>query len=178
MDKDSILRQIQEVDGDPRCEDWAAKVVFICECFWPALGDPALIDACVSPATMPAFISLLRKQDSFSLAQQVIPELRSAGEIAVASEYQASVLAATKSLRDRDSRLRSMTQDTFDSKAYKEEKKIFREAEEYRVRLYLHTCGRFSAEEEKEINEWLDKCPSSLRQRSRENDRTVSNDEL
>lgn len=162
-----MLNQIRELQAVPRCDDWAAKLQYLCEFLWAALGDPAqvrFVDDHLDPATVPAFADLLQSSEAFALAQMVIPELRTnRPSIAAGLHHRQRLVDSTTALRERSARARAQEQSAFDTRQYAEEKQTMFDAELHRVRLFLHHSRRFTVEEEQSIRAWLDSCPLALR---------------
>ncbi len=44
MDPDQVIRQLEQVQEGAKDEEWAAKLLYICEHLWSALGDPELFE--------------------------------------------------------------------------------------------------------------------------------------
>lgn len=163
MDPEIVLQQIEEVNKRPLCEDWATKVLYLCEHFWAAMRDSQLVDQMLNPRSVNEFALLLQKNECFQLARQVIPELRESGELTSPSRCHTFILQRTRPNRDSTHALLNRTQASFDSEAYRREKRIFQDEEAYRARLYLHHTEKLTSEEEEGIQRWLRECPAALR---------------
>lgn len=83
MDREHILRIVDELKERPKSFDWGTKVHFLCEFFWAPLSHGQLIDDSFDVRTVSAFASLLQDEDCFALALLVIPELRGDAEDSV-----------------------------------------------------------------------------------------------
>lgn len=107
------------------------------------------------------YLALLARDDHFSIASMVIPELRESTATKFDNPQQEQIMTATIEQRDKSHRIQNTQQSDFDSSEYQEEKRILLDAEMHRARILLHQSGVFG-EQEEAIREWLDRRPDVL----------------
>ncbi|KAG9693646.1 hypothetical protein KCU95_g3197, partial [Aureobasidium melanogenum] len=153
MSDATFARLLSEVQEQPRCDDWGAKLQHVCDTLWSALDDKA-----DDPGLADTLIAMLQQEDAFALARLVIPELRSK-EPLVDSLLKQKVIDRTASQRMAALSLEATQQSDFDTNLYSEEKEVFTEAEMYRASLLLYGSAAFDNVEEQEIIQWLAQRP-------------------
>ena len=161
MDSQIVIRLIDEVKQNPKCSDWSAKVVYVCESFWKALADENIIGKQLDSASVPAFVDLLHQEDCFALATSVIPELKVGGPAQSNSRHRRQVLDALRGARDAVAQLSAPR--PIHTREHIAEQAILFETEVHRVSLMIHHSGAFTPQEERNYRAWLRSCPVELR---------------
>ncbi|GAB7349833.1 hypothetical protein MBLNU459_g0539t1 [Dothideomycetes sp. NU459] len=157
-DDEAFLTEMDELRQPSTCDDWGAKLQYLCESFWSTLDDTDHVDA----ACVRSFISLLSDERSFSIAKLVVPELRAPSSSAVTNEWKRQIIDATNDARNKSRQLETTTQADFDHPLYRQEKEVFTDSEMYRARLLLHRTGRVGADDDEAIRKWLEMRPKAL----------------
>ena len=148
----------------PRCADWGAKVQYVCETIWSALDDANDILA----DDINNFINFLSDNDTFSLAELVIPEFRDKGSAPHVNGHKRHIMSSLTTLVDKRNIDLSKTQEAYDTPLYRAEKRAFYDADLHRMQLFLRQSRRFTPEEQAKIQLWIEQCP--VRSRSAEMD--------
>lgn len=156
MDPKDFDTRIEELLAPKRCPDWGTKLQFFAEDFWTARRDAFKQD--MLPSYLKRFKQLLAESHAFTLVTHTIPEFRSSvvGDL---NKHQHAILDAIDTMRTEHGRLRSMTQDYFDSVAYKAEKDIAQDADLHRAAILLCGTGNPNIDQERAIRAWLAQAP-------------------
>ncbi|KAG9764479.1 hypothetical protein KCU73_g946, partial [Aureobasidium melanogenum] len=163
MSDPQLVRLLAEIQEQPRCVDWGAKLQHVCEALWSALdnGNHAKL---VDP-----FIDILHQDDAFALARLVIPELRmDEPSLDQDNRLKQKILDNTAHQRKKALFSETAQQHDFDNPLYRHEKEVFAEAEMYRASLLLYGSAAFDSVEQEEILEWLANRPKKPEQKQNE----------
>ncbi|THV89570.1 hypothetical protein D6D27_06385 [Aureobasidium pullulans] len=152
MVDESLLQLVKQLQQQPKCPDWGAKLQHTCEAIWSALDDDSSNSSNLD--AVDEFIALLQQTDAFTLARLVIPELR-ATKPPVLSSLKQKIINQTTHQRTEALGLESNAQSEFDSHLYRQEKEEFTEAEMFRASLLLYGSASFDGVQEEEIIQWL-----------------------
>ncbi|SMY28912.1 unnamed protein product [Zymoseptoria tritici ST99CH_1A5] len=145
---------LEKLSRRPKIDGWATAMQLTCESFWQALanGNTSTLHL------VQEFCRMLHQDDSFDLARLAIPELRGFidGQLTTA---QQEVLKHTHDLRETSNNRSCITQNDFDTAAYREEKDILLDAEINRASVLIHSGGALDPASAEEIRLWLDQRP-------------------
>lgn len=152
---------LSEVQDPTNCEDWGSKVQSACEAAWHALSVPAAV---IEARDFDLLISLLRKEDALSVAQQVIPELRrGGGGINITSPHQRRIVDAIRpTVAAQPMPPPRNIQDSYETPVSRAEKRAYYDADNYRTRLFLRQHDALSSEQKMKMEQWLKDCPVKI----------------
>lgn len=148
---------LTELQRRPKCNGWATKLQRFCEEFWNLLDDE--VEHAVGD--LDALATLLKPQETFTLARLVIPDLRLPLGERLPNPRRQHILERLAETRAVFAARSSSTQDAFDDELYKEEKDIFQDAELYRARILLYESHALEPARMEEIQAWLANRPGS-----------------
>ncbi|KAK1088927.1 hypothetical protein LTR33_000306 [Friedmanniomyces endolithicus] len=165
LDLGRLLTALKE---NASASDWRTRWLGICELLWDSLA--ASRAAAIPEQQLDAFIKMLRTEDKFALARNVIPELREVDISDAPNPQQQRILEASADLRGDFFRRESCTQSDFDTALYIAEKRILLDAELHRAQVLLYHSGLFGASSENEIAAWLATHPDMMAKAAADDD--------
>ena len=132
-------------------DGWAAEFIDFCDSFWSVLTHNAATEKQID-----MFCQLLVHQDSFTLAQHVIPEIRSPSETQTTplNDQRLRVVQRLRRVHTQP----NLPARNFDP-LYQKEKEAFSDIEMYRASLLLHRTAEVGSKDWHAIREWLAQRP-------------------